>query len=103
MWSPCLNIVKVMLSLISLLNDPNPNSPMRGDIASMFKKDRKKYNELVRSETAKYAMTEKPKVVIKAKAPAPKAAPKAKEAPTKAAKAPAKKRDTKAASKAKNK
>ena len=63
-WSPCLNIGKVILSLISLLNDPNPNSPMRGDIAQMFKNNREKYNALVKAETSKHAMKEKLKPVV---------------------------------------
>merc|ERR1712096_421520 len=32
-WSPALTCAKVLLSISSMLMDPNPSSPMRGDVA----------------------------------------------------------------------
>ena len=55
-WSPALSISKVLLSLSSLLTDPNPDDPLVGDAASLYKKDRNEYNEKVREWTQKYAM-----------------------------------------------
>lgn len=46
-WAPTLTLGKVMLSISSLLNDPNPYSPLNGDAADNWKNNRKKYNEEV--------------------------------------------------------
>jgi len=56
-WSPALTIQKVLLSLCSLLNDPNPDDPLVPQIARQYKEDRKKYNDTAREWTHKYAMT----------------------------------------------
>ena len=39
-WSPALTIQKVLLSICSLLTDPNPSSPLRGDIARIYESNR---------------------------------------------------------------
>eukprot|EP01006_Ploeotia_vitrea_P063178 TRINITY_DN85070_c0_g1_i1.p1 TRINITY_DN85070_c0_g1~~TRINITY_DN85070_c0_g1_i1.p1 ORF type:complete len:150 (+),score=18.31 TRINITY_DN85070_c0_g1_i1:39-488(+) len=54
-WSPALTISKVLLSICSLLTDPNPDDPLVPEIAQMFKKDRKKFDENARAWTRKYA------------------------------------------------
>lgn len=56
-WSPSLTLEKIMLSISSLLNDPNPNDPLRGDVAYLFKKDRDEYNKRAREFTQEYAST----------------------------------------------
>ena len=38
-WSPVLTISKVMLSICSLLNDPNPADPLRPEIAREFEEN----------------------------------------------------------------
>ena len=55
-WSPALTISKVLLSICSLLCDPNPNDPLVPEIARLFKSDREKYDKVAREWTAKYAM-----------------------------------------------
>lgn len=55
-WSPALTISKVLLSICSLLTDPNPDDPLVPEIARMFKTDRSKYNDLANEWTKKYAM-----------------------------------------------
>ncbi|KAL9320454.1 hypothetical protein ACSQ67_012293 [Phaseolus vulgaris] len=75
-WSPALTISKVMtvlnflmlifnsftcvgkvlLSICSLLTDPNPDDPLVPEIAHMYKTDRSKYETTARSWTQKYAM-----------------------------------------------
>ena len=40
MWSPALTLEKLILAIASLLTDPNPDSPMNGEAASLFKKSR---------------------------------------------------------------
>lgn len=46
-WVPTYTISKVLLSISALLNDPNPASPLNGSAASMWSKDREKYNQEV--------------------------------------------------------
>jgi len=55
-WSPALTISKVLLSICSLLTDPNPDDPLVPEIAHMYKTDRQKYEGTARSWTQKYAM-----------------------------------------------
>uniref|UniRef100_A0A803LWE6 UBC core domain-containing protein n=1 Tax=Chenopodium quinoa TaxID=63459 RepID=A0A803LWE6_CHEQI len=55
-WSPALTISKVLLSICSLLTDPNPDDPLVPEIAHMYKTDKVKYETTARSWTQKYAM-----------------------------------------------
>uniref|UniRef100_A0A4W5PDA5 E2 ubiquitin-conjugating enzyme n=1 Tax=Hucho hucho TaxID=62062 RepID=A0A4W5PDA5_9TELE len=55
-WSPALTISKVLLSICSLLCDPNPDDPLVPEIARIYKTDTEKYNRLAREWTEKYAM-----------------------------------------------
>jgi ubiquitin-conjugating enzyme E2 D/E len=54
-WSPALTISKVLLSICSLLTDPNPNDPLVADIANIYKTDRQQYDNNAREFTLKYA------------------------------------------------
>ena len=54
-WSPALTISKVLLSISSLLTDPNPNDPLVGDIARMYINNREQYNKTAMEWTHKYA------------------------------------------------
>jgi ubiquitin-conjugating enzyme E2 D/E len=54
-WSPALTIGRVLLSICSLLNDPNPDDPLVGDIARLFKRNREEYNETARRWTLAHA------------------------------------------------
>lgn len=47
-WSPALSISKVLISICSLLNDPNPDSPLNGEAASLYKHNREKYDKEVK-------------------------------------------------------
>ena len=44
-WSPALTISKVLLSICSLLTDPNPDDPLVPEIAQYYKGDRQRYEE----------------------------------------------------------
>ncbi|PKU39664.1 ubiquitin-conjugating enzyme e2 d2 isoform x2 [Limosa lapponica baueri] len=55
-WSPALTISKVLLSICSLLCDPNPDDPLVPEIARIYKTDREKYNRIAREWTQKYAI-----------------------------------------------
>ena len=57
-WSPALTISKVLLSICSLLCDPNPDDPLVPDIARMYKKDMEKYNRNARLWTIQFAIPE---------------------------------------------
>ena len=48
-WRPSLGAEEILLSVISMLNDPNPDSPANIDAAVMFRKNREEYNSKVRS------------------------------------------------------
>ena len=55
-WSPALTISKVLLSLCSLLCDPNPDDSLVPEIAQIYKTDSNRYQELAKEWTRKYAM-----------------------------------------------
>ena len=48
-WSPVYTIRTVILSIISLLSDPNPESPLNGQAAQLNKQSKKEYNKMVLS------------------------------------------------------
>ena len=55
-WSPALTITKLLLSISSLMTDPNPNDPLVKSIADMYMLDREKYNIKAREFTLRYAV-----------------------------------------------
>lgn len=55
-WSPALSVSKVLLSILSLLTDPNPDDPLVPDIAQEYKKNRAAYEAHAREWTSRYAM-----------------------------------------------
>jgi ubiquitin-conjugating enzyme E2 D len=54
-WSPALSISKILLSICSLLSDPNPNDPLVPAIASQLKTSPEEYNRTAREWTLMYA------------------------------------------------
>merc|ERR1719359_1242573 len=54
-WSPALTICKVLLSICSLLTDPNPDDPLVPEIAQQLQRDKKKHDQTVREWVRKYA------------------------------------------------
>ena len=46
-WSPVLKLSSVLLSISSLLNDPNPASPLNGEAARQYESNREEYNKKV--------------------------------------------------------
>eukprot|EP00249_Psilotum_nudum_P002252 c1519_g1_i1 orf=370-813(-) len=55
-WSPALTISKLLLSICSLLTDPNPDDPLVPEIAHVYKNHKARYEETARAWTQKYAM-----------------------------------------------
>jgi ubiquitin-conjugating enzyme E2 D/E len=54
-WTPVLTISKMLLSISSLLTDPNPDDPLDGAVARVYKNDKTKFNETAEEWTRKYA------------------------------------------------
>ena len=54
-WSPALTTSKVLLSICSLLTDPNPDDPLDGRIAQEFKEDRAAHDRKAALWTSRYA------------------------------------------------
>ena len=54
-WSPALTISKILLSICSLMDDPNPNDPLMPEIANLYKKDKESHDKKAMSYTSKYA------------------------------------------------
>ena len=55
-WSPALTVSKVLLSITSLLSDPNPDDPLMPEIAKLYKSNRAKHDINARESTMKHAM-----------------------------------------------
>ena len=54
-WGPRLTIDKLLLSIQSLLTDPNPDICLEPEIGNIYKNNRKQYEETAREWTKKYA------------------------------------------------
>eukprot|EP00621_Florenciella_sp_RCC1693_P010939 CAMPEP_0182539786 /NCGR_PEP_ID=MMETSP1323-20130603/25965_1 /TAXON_ID=236787 /ORGANISM="Florenciella parvula, Strain RCC1693" /LENGTH=110 /DNA_ID=CAMNT_0024750381 /DNA_START=7 /DNA_END=339 /DNA_ORIENTATION=- len=54
-WSPALTLSKVLLSICSLLTDPNPDDPLVPEIANVLRQDRAKHDKTARDWNAQYA------------------------------------------------
>ena len=52
-WRPSLGVEQIVLSVISMLNDPNCDSPANIDASVMFKNNRAEYEKKVRQLTLK--------------------------------------------------
>jgi ubiquitin-conjugating enzyme E2 D len=55
-WSPALTISKVLLSISSLLTDPNPDDPLDASVATLYVSDRAAFEQSAREYTRRYAM-----------------------------------------------
>jgi ubiquitin-conjugating enzyme E2 A len=47
-WTPALNVRTILMSIISLLMDPNPASPANRDAAELYKNDKITYESRVK-------------------------------------------------------
>ena len=54
-WKPATKTEQVLISLLGLINDPEPDHPLRSDLAEEFMKDRKKFNKAAEEFTKKHA------------------------------------------------
>lgn len=54
-WTPALTVSKLLLSICSLLTDPNPSDPLCPEVADIYVKNRPAYDATARMWTNKYA------------------------------------------------
>ena len=54
-WNPSLTISKILLSICSLLNDPNTEDPLVPDIANLYNENKKLYIDTAKTWTTLYA------------------------------------------------
>ncbi|XP_028378961.1 ubiquitin-conjugating enzyme E2 D3-like [Phyllostomus discolor] len=54
-WSPALTVSDLLLSISSMLCDPNPDDPLDPSVARMYLTDRDAYDAIARAWTKKYA------------------------------------------------
>lgn len=54
-WSPSLTISKILLSICSLLNDPNIDDPLVPDIAKLYEENKEEYLKTAKEWTSIHA------------------------------------------------
>ena len=52
-WSEVMSIEKILISIRSLLNEPNANSPANPEAALLYKEHRNEFNQRIRNDIAK--------------------------------------------------
>lgn len=52
-WSPIQSVEKILISVMSMLAEPNDESPANVDAARMWREDRKQYEKIVRDNVRK--------------------------------------------------
>ena len=55
-WSPALTVCDLLISLCSLLADPNPEHGLNKEALKLYRTNVEKYNETAREWTKKHAM-----------------------------------------------
>ncbi len=58
-WSPALTLTTTVISILSLLTDPNPDDPLSRDAAQLLQDDPEEYYRTVRLWTDTYAVKAK--------------------------------------------
>ncbi|BFU22803.1 ubiquitin-conjugating enzyme family protein [Entamoeba histolytica HM-1:IMSS-B] len=54
-WSPALTLSRVLLSISSLLTDPNPSDPLDPEVANVLRANKKQFEDTAREWTRMYA------------------------------------------------
>jgi len=54
-WKPATRTIQVLFALISLVVEPQPDHPLRSDLAEEYLNDRKKFLKNAEENTRKYA------------------------------------------------
>ncbi|CAF1397763.1 unnamed protein product [Adineta steineri] len=58
-WSAALSVRTLLISLSSLLNDPNPDHGLNKDALQLYRTDKEKYKEIAKQWTITHAMDNK--------------------------------------------
>eukprot|EP01120_Amphizonella_sp_Union-15-10_P007912 TRINITY_DN273_c0_g1_i1.p1 TRINITY_DN273_c0_g1~~TRINITY_DN273_c0_g1_i1.p1 ORF type:complete len:153 (+),score=33.84 TRINITY_DN273_c0_g1_i1:66-524(+) len=58
-WSPQIKINEVLLTVRTMLAEPNIDSPLEEDVANEFRSNRKKFDQTAKDWTKKYAKPNK--------------------------------------------
>lgn len=53
-WSPILSVSKILISICSLLSEPNPDDPLETDIANLMKNDYNTFSKNVKTYIKNY-------------------------------------------------
>lgn len=53
-WSPIINVSKILLSILSLLSEPNADDPLEIEIGNIYKTDYNKFKNKVKEYIEKY-------------------------------------------------
>ncbi|KZT54475.1 hypothetical protein CALCODRAFT_526690 [Calocera cornea HHB12733] len=69
-WSAALSLYKVVLSISSLLTDPNPGDPLVPQIADLYRRNRKQHDATARTWTEQYARPKPKPAAAEASKPA---------------------------------
>lgn len=59
-YNPAIRLESILLSIQLLLANPNPDDPLQGDAADLYKNNLEMFNQKAREQTQKYAMKEPP-------------------------------------------
>ncbi len=54
-WTPSLTVRTVLLSICSLLTDPNPDDPLAPTVARQYKRNREEFDNIAQEWTRRYA------------------------------------------------
>ena len=54
-WAATFGINTALLSVVSLLTDPNPDDPLNGKIAAVYKTDKKQFIKIAKKHTEEHA------------------------------------------------
>jgi len=54
-WSPALTLTKTLLSICSLLTDPNPDDPLDAEAGKLYKNNREEFIKKAKEMTNKFA------------------------------------------------
>jgi len=57
-WSPACGIVEFFTNFRDFMKNPNPDDPLNGSAARIYKKNREEYDQIAKEWTSKYAMVQ---------------------------------------------
>jgi ubiquitin-conjugating enzyme E2 D len=54
-WTPAISVSKLLISICSLLDDPNPDDPLDANISRIYKSNKDEFTRLAREYTIQHA------------------------------------------------